>query len=431
MDIIYENVDDKRYCRNIIERTASDSDYQRALKVLTEYLYKIYQKEVILIIDEYDMPIQSGWNYGFYEEAIDFTRGLFSGALKDNPCLFKGVLTGIYRVAKESIFSGLNNLKVYTVLDKKYSEYFGFTQNEVESLVESLKLTNDKEITSNLKKWYNGYNFGGNIIYNPWSVINFLYSREFKPYWINTSSNHLVISTIEKNLIDDYTFRQELEKLISGEKIDKKIDDASALRELEYDPDSIWALFLFSGYLKAEERHEDPITEETKYFCSIPNTEVTRFYKNTVVKWLRKANRNILSDMTNPLLQGNGEIFCEKLRNYVLDTLSYFDFQGNPENTYHLLLLGMFSHLSGGYWIKSNRESGLGRYDICLKAKNKENYSAIIEIKPSADRIQKAMKQIEDKEYVRELVSEGYTRILKVALGVDGKKIDTVVLENT
>jgi hypothetical protein len=279
-----------------------------------------------------------------------------------------------------------------------------------------------------LKNWYNGYKFGGRTIYNPWSVVNFLYDKELQPYWINTSSNNLIIEQIEKNMLLDESFRVSIEDLIGGKTIEKRIDDASALRELNYDPDSIWTLFLFSGYLKVENKHLHRQTEEFLYDCSVPNTEVLRFYKKTVINWLQKPARNILYDLADPLITGNGEIFCEKLKKYVMNTLSYFDLKGEPENTYHMILLGMFAHLTGGYWILSNRESGKGRYDICLKAKDKNNYSAVIEIKAKGSQktVEEAMMQIEEKEYVRDLESEGYTKILKISLAVDGKDIEVI-----
>lgn len=423
--ILKSDIERKNF-EGILNKTAGMADYQDSLKNLTEYLFRVYDKPVLLIIDEYDVPIQSGWISDYYEDIIDFMKGFLSGALKDNAFLFKGVLTGIYRVAKESIFSGLNNLKVYTTLKERYSTYFGFTQSEINLLVNELNI-NDEAFENNLKLWYNGYNFGGNIIYNPWSVINCLFDREFQPYWINTSSNDLIIKTLESNLKGDSTFREEIEHLIAGETIEKVIDDASALREIESDPDAIWSLFLFSGYLKVENKREDSTTEEIKYDCSVPNREVIRFYRKTVVKWLRKADTHILNDITKPLLKGDGTLFVQNLKKYVIESLSYYDLKGEPENTYHMLLLGMFAHLSGGYWIKSNRESGLGRYDIMLKAKDKANFSAIIEIKASVEKTADGMVQIEEKAYITELESEGYTNILKVSLGVDGKNVDVFV----
>jgi hypothetical protein len=424
---LLEDAYEHQYYTDILNGNASDADYQRGFFKLTEYLYKTYNQPVMLIIDEYDVPIQSGWSHGYYAEVIDFMRGLLSGALKDNSFLFKGVLTGIYRVAKESIFSGLNNLIVYTVLDRDYSTYFGFTENEVEGLFNAFDV--NAEDRENIKRWYNGYNFGGNIVYNPWSLLNYLKFKELQPYWINTSSNNLIIEQIEKNMLGDETFRASVEELIGGNKIEKRIDDASALRELDDDPDSIWTLFLFSGYLKVENKHFKQQTEEYLYDCSVPNTEVLRFYKKTVINWLQKPARNILYDLTNPLITGDGEQFCEKLKKYVMNTLSYYDLKGEPENTYHMILLGVFAHLTGGYWILSNRESGKGRFDILLKAKNKADYSAVIEIKAKGtqEAADDGMRQIEDKAYVQELISEGYTRILKVSLAVSGKDIEARV----
>ncbi|HOO33685.1 MAG TPA: AAA family ATPase [Thermotogota bacterium] len=421
---VLKNDFERNYFDAVKNQTATSADYKDSLKNLTEYLFRVYDKPVLLIIDEYDVPIQSGWISDYYDEIIDFMKGFLSGALKDNAFLFKGVLTGIYRVAKESIFSGLNNLKVYTTLKERYSSYFGFTQDEINLLVNELNI-NDEVFEDNLKLWYNGYNFGGNIIYNPWSVINCLFDREFQPYWINTSSNDLIISLIEENMKIDDEFRKLIEKLISGETITELIDDSAALRDLQSKPDSIWTLFLFSGYLKAESY----TLKRGKYNCKlrIPNEEVRIFFQDTVLYWLEKSGRRILTSITKPLLNGDGEVFVEKLKQYVLETLSYFDIKEEPENTYHMLLLGMFAHLTDEYWIKSNRESGHGRFDIMLKAKDKTNFSAIIEIKASVEKTADGMVQIEEKAYTTELESEGYTNILKVSLGVDGKNVEALV----
>ena len=416
-----------QYCRKLLNGTASNVDYQNALKNLTRYLYQVHQKPVILIIDEYDVPIQSGWLNGYYDEIIDMMKGILSGALKDNPHLFKGVLTGIYRVAKESIFSGLNNLKVYTLLKERYHPYFGFTEAEIEKLLKTLEVEPDSEVRKNLRSWYDGYTFGGKKIYNPWSVLNYLYDQELQPYWIGTSSNDLIITLIDKNLKDDGIFRTEIETLIAGDSIEKTINESAALRDMEYSVDAIWALFLFSGYLKPDTQ----TLTKGKYDCAlkIPNEEVMIFFRDTVITWLNKAGRRILSDMTKPLLEGNARLFCEKLEKYVRDTLSYYDIHEAAENTYHILILGMFAHLSDDYFIRSNRESGLGRYDICLKAKDKKHYSAIIEIKAQSGETAKGLEQIDNKDYARELESEGYTKVIKVALGVDGKAIQTAYIE--
>jgi hypothetical protein len=312
-------------------------------------------------------------------------------------------------------------------MDEAYATYFGFTEIEMEHLFNAFDIANEDR--EKAKRWYNGYNFGGKVVYNPWSILNYLRFKDLKPYWINTSSNNLIIEQIEKNMLVDESFRLSVEKLLSGKVVEKRLDDASALRELEYDPDSIWTLFLFSGYLKAENKQYNEKTEEYFYDCSIPNTEVLRFYKKTVIHWLQKPARNILYNLVDPLLTGDGEKFCEKLKQFVMNTLSFYDLKREPENTYHMILLGMFAHLTGGYWIKSNRESGKGRFDICLKAKDKSDFSAIIEIKSmGTDKAaQDALNQIDEKEYIQELVSEGYSRILKISLAVDGKDVVALV----
>lgn len=422
--------DDILYYNSIIKRTASEVDYQNALKNLIDYLKMATNKNIILLIDEYDVPIQSGWSNGFYDEIIDFMRVFLSAALKDNPNLFKGVLTGIYRVAKESIFSGLNNLKVFTIMDNKYTNYFGFTETEIVTILKSMNLQSNEEIKKGIREWYNGYRMGKNIIYNPWSVINYLYDHTLKPYWINTSSNDLIISLIEKNMLERDSFREEIELLLSGNSIEKPIDEASALRDIENNPDAIWTLFLFSGYITTLEKVESDFGVDEVYSCSIPNKEVTRFFRKTVLQWLKKADRITIDRMAQNLINGNGEKFCESLKEYVRETLSYFDLKQEVENSYHMLLLGIFAQLQDSYNIRSNRESGLGRPDILLKAKDKKHYSAVIELKAESSQkaLDEAMRLIEEKDYVRELESEGYTRILKVALGVDGKSVEGKVL---
>jgi hypothetical protein len=422
---VFQNDMEKQVYQAIIYKTADLADYKASLKNLTEYLYRAYQKPVLLLVDEYDVPIQSGWTHSYYDEVIDFMQGLLSGALKDNSFLFKGVLTGIYRVAKESIFSGLNNLSVFTVMDEAYATYFGFTESEMERLFNAYDLS--KEDRENAKRWYNGYSFGGKVVYNPWSVINYLRFRELKPYWINTSSNNLIQETISLNMKGKEKFRSDIEKLLTGETIKKIIDDSAALRELRIKPNSIWALFLFSGYLKPE----TAVLKAGKYNCQlkIPNEEVMIFFQDTVLDWLSVTDPDVLYDMAESLTNGDGVGFCEELKQFIMNTLSYYDIKQEPENTYHMILLGMFAHLTEGYWIKSNRESGKGRFDLCLKAKDRNDFSAIIEIKPKGTEkaAQDGMDQIEEKAYVQELVSEGYSNILKISLAVDGKDVVAIV----
>src|SRR6056297_76571 len=452
--VLRPGIEIKTY-ENIINKESHIAEYQDSLKNLTEYLYRAYQKPVILIIDEYDVPIQSGWSNGYYEDVIDFMQGLLSGALKDNSFLFKGVLTGIYRVAWDSvnqseslgiskgeiplpsIFSGLNNLSVLTVFDEDYATYFGFTETEVERLLNAFDV--NAEERENIKRWYNGYIFGGHVVYNPWSVLNYLRYKDLMPYWVNTSSNNLIQEIIDTKMKEKERFRDDIEQLIIGESIEKSIDDSSALRELRTKPNAIWTLFLFSGYLKPETK----VLKAGKYECmlKIPNEEVMVFFKDTVLEWLSIQDPDIFYDMAESLTHGDGEQFCEELKSFVLGALSYYDIKSEPENTYHMILLGMFAHLTGGYWILSNRESGKGRFDVCLKAKDKNDYSAVIEIKANntdgtgsliressnLSHLSPGMEQIEDKAYVQDLVSQGYTRILKVSLAVDGKDIETLV----
>ena len=424
--------EDRDFFMEILRKEADIAEYMLALEKLTQMLSQHHQKKVLVLIDEYDVPIQSGWTDEYYDDVIEFMRVFLISALKDNPYLSKGVLTGVYRVAKESIFSALNNLAVFPLTEESYSQYFGFTQEETRWAIEEIfsqEGKTEQEIEDAMKEvhqWYNGYRFGSHTIYNPWSIISYLRYRDAKPYWVNTSDNQLILSLVHQKLQEDKeSFRQEMATLLEGKELIKPFDDSTSLHEIKGAHNAIWPLFVMSGYLKAQLYQKEGTG--TKYALSIPNLEVQSFFEKTITAWLNQASQKGISDMETKLTEGKPETFAQMLQTLAIDTLSYYDIQkDHPEQTYHMLLLGMLTQVQHLYHIRSNRESGQGRYDILLKPKagKPDLYGVIIEIKKGTDKLDQAMEQIRQKEYAQELRSEGCARIMAIALGVEGKQVE-------
>lgn len=399
-----------------------------ALGNLTRYLYKHFDKRVIVLIDEYDVPIQEGYMSGYYEEIVSFQRVMFTDLLKDNNNVEKALVTGILRVAKESIFSGLNNLEVDTMLSNKFSDKFGFTQQEVDNFLTYYKLE-DKKLE--IREWYNGYIFGNNTIYNPWSVLNYAENNEdgFMPYWINSSANDLIKRLLLKG---DQGIKIELEELIAGKSITKAIDENIVMGEVEDSNENIWAFLLLSGYLKTIKKE----TIRGRRVCElkIPNEEVHIFFENIVKKWfLESMTSERYEEMLRTLINGDIENFGYVFKRFVLNNLSYFDVSGKePEKVYHAFVLGMLVSLSDNYEVKSNKESGYGRYDVMIIPKDVSKQGIIIEFKKidelskeSIDEAtKKALKQIEDKKYESELLSKGITKIIKLAIVFKNKEVE-------
>lgn len=419
--------DEKRDFNKIINREADLVLLTASIKKLTNYLYKYYNKKAILLIDEYDVPIQESYMRDYYDNMILLIRNMLSDALKDNIYLEKAMITGILRVAKESIFSGLNNLQVNSILGYNFNEKFGFTEDEIEKL---LNYYNSMDNIENIKKWYNGYVFGGKIIYNPWSVLNYLIKKRegFMPYWINSSSNDLIKKLLLKG---DNNMKLELEELINGSTISKVIDDNIVMSEVEDSNENIWSFLLMSGYLKAvkTENIEGILNCELK----IPNQEVLIFYNNLIKKWFLETITNQKYElMLNMLISGNIRVFEGLFKEFVINNLSYFDVSGKePERVYHAFVLGMLVSLSNNYEIKSNKESGYGRYDVMIIPKDISKIGIIIEFKKIDyfldDTIEEAttaaLKQIEDRKYEQELISKGVKEIVKLAIVFKGKEI--------
>lgn len=419
---------EKEVFYDIIAKKANQIELEFSIKKLGDLLNRYYGSKPVLLIDEYDMPIHSAFMNGFYDQFIGFISNLLSSCLKDNLNLEKAVLTGILRVAKESIFSGLNNLKVNSMLSKESSDKFGFTEQEVN------KCLNDYQISkrfAEVKDWYDGYNFCGNEIYNPWSILNFVLDQQFKPFWVNTSGNELIRTLIQTAKPD---IKKDLEILVEKGSVNKEINDNIVYSEVNQNDNSLWNFLLMSGYLRYDNYNYDEKAE--LYFADlrIPNKEVSSLFRNDVIrKWFHDTSGDhtidsILSNLTN----GDLDSFKYSFIDFCISSFSYFDVSGKePEKFYHAFVLGMIISLRDQYLIKSNRESGYGRYDIMLIPKDISQRAIIFEFKRvnhHADEdfttaFQDAKKQIIEKQYANELLALGIQNIVNVVAVFDKKEV--------
>ena len=390
-----------------------DADWENSLKNLLRYLYEYYNKKVVVLIDEYDTPIVSGYNNGYKKEVLDLYCSLYSTVLKSNTHLQFSVMTGILRIAKEGIFSGLNNLKVNNIFSEKYSEYYGMTENEI---LEGLKYYNLEYEINDVKDWYDGYQFGNIEVYNPWSIINFLDNGKLKPYWQGTAGNETINELLDrgnKELSDD------LEKLFRKETIYKKIRDFT---EFTADINEIWELFLYSGYLTTSGEQKNK-----EYSLRIPNREIMEFFEDRFIDRFT-GNYQKFSDTIRYLRAGNIEKFGEVLQNEVISSLSYFD-TDKDEKYYKVFLIGIFVALMNDYIRLSERESGYGRADLILEPKKKEKPGYIFEFKVAGSEeelesyAEEGFEQIEEKKYDIELINHGVTEIIYIGLAFYKKKI--------
>ena len=390
-----------------------DADWENSLKNLLRYLYEYYNKKVVVLIDEYDTPIVSGYNNGYKKEVLDLYRSLYSTVLKSNTHLQFSVMTGILRIAKEGIFSGLNNLKVNNIFSEKYSEYYGMTENEV---LEGLKYYNLEYEINDVKDWYDGYQFGNTEVYNPWSIINFLDNGKLKPYWQGTAGNETINELLDrgnKELFDD------LEKLFRKETIYKKIRDFT---EFTADINEIWELFLYSGYLTTSGEQKNK-----EHSLRIPNREIMEFFEDRFIDRFT-GNYQKFSDTIRYLRAGNIEKFGEVLQNEVISSLSYFD-TDKDEKYYKVFLIGIFVALMSDYVRLSERESGYGRADLILEPKKKEKPGYIFEFKVAGSEeelesyAEEGFEQIKEKKYDTELINRGVTEIIYIGLAFYKKKL--------
>ncbi|ERK65992.1 hypothetical protein HMPREF1984_01933 [Leptotrichia sp. oral taxon 215 str. W9775] len=389
------------------------ADWENSLKNLLRYLYEYHNKKVVVLIDEYDTPIVSGYNNGYKKEVLALYRSLYSTVLKSNAHLQFSVMTGILRIAKEGIFSGLNNLKVNSIFSEKYSEYYGMTEEEV---LEGLKYYNLEYEINDVKDWYDGYQFGNIEVYNPWSIINFLDNGKLKPYWQGTAGNETINELLDrgnKEIFDD------LEKLFRKEIVYKKIRDFT---EFTDDINEIWELFLYSGYLTTSGEQKDK-----EHPIRIPNREIMEFFEDRFIDRFT-GNYQKFSDTIRYLRAGNIEKFGEILQNEVISSLSYFD-TDKDEKYYKVFLIGIFVALMNDYVRLSERESGHGRADLILEPKKKENPGYIFEFKVSKSEeelesyAEEGFGQIKEKKYDTELINHGVTEIIYIGLAFYKKKL--------
>jgi hypothetical protein len=415
------------YFKRIIDLKGSKGNYEKSLEKLLIFLYRYYNERAVILIDEYDAPVHAGFNHGYYDEVINFIRNFLCGGLKDtDQYLEKSVITGIMRIAKESIFSGLNNPGVYTLLSEEFDDKFGFTEKELEVMLKDFNLL---DRYAEVQKWYNGYRFGEKIIYNPWSIINFLGSKrkKLKPYWINTSDNKMVEGLLSKG---GKELKKELELLIRGETMEKAIEEDIVLKDVKTDEDLMWSFLLMAGYLKQTFIRRDDVMEKTYYSLLIPNKEVRSTYTRIIRRYFStKIENSQLKIMLKALLEGDIDVFEEIFSDYVMTAMSFFDMGAEPEKVYHAFVMGLFLWLSPGYQVKSNRESGYGRYDIMIIPQEKSKLGFIIEFKKTRKKetlesaVKSALAQIEEKKYQTELIDLGIKNIKKLAIVFKGKEV--------
>lgn len=417
---------EQEYFRKVMEGKANEVELTSSLQKLSKMLSAHYGKAPIIIIDEYDTPIQEGYSKDFYDEIIGFMRNFFSGAFKDNKYLSYGFLTGILRIAQESIFSGLNNLTVNSVMDDEYDEFFGFTETEVQKMLKDYGVSDKEE---ELRSWYDGYIFGSKEIYNPWSVINYV-SKGCLPqaYWVNTGRNE-VLEDVLNTATEDIT--EKLFSLLQGERVVARIDQNVVYRSLSEDPASIYSLLLVAGYLKAPKKE---LQGDGAWLCevSIPNREIAAVYKSEILSHLMHIGaltRTTASRIAESLYTLDLDKLQKGIAEYLNKSISYYD--SGAEGFYHGLVLGLIAMMDNQYKIKSNRESGDGRYDISLFPREKRFPGIIMELKSEKELnaedldslSSEALDQINTKRYAEEMIEDGITEILKLGIAFSGKKV--------
>ena len=426
----------ERIALDQIREDMRDEDASMALNLLTTLLAKIHRKKVLLCLDEYDTPLQEAYIHGYWDELVASTRSMFNNAFKTNPLLERGIMTGITRVSKESIFSDLNNLDVVTITSDKYASAFGFTEEEVFASLEQQDF--DEEAKLEVKQWYDGFTFGSRTdIYNPWSVTNYLDKRKLDTYWANTSGNGLIGKLLRTG---EPEIKSQFETLMKGGEVTVSIDEQIIYNQLDTDPDAVWSLMLATGYLKIvhamTEKEAADLDSERLYTLAMTNLEVRRMFSKMVQDWFSQTRG--LSRFAKAMLQGDVRGMTQYLNDIMLTSMSSFDGGKNPsiklpENFYHGLVLGLLAENSRDYVITSNRESGYGRYDVVMEPKENGKMAAILEFKvfdrldeeiTLEDTAQNALHQIEEKQYESALLDRGIPagNILKYGFAFQGKE---------
>jgi Predicted AAA-ATPase/PD-(D/E)XK nuclease superfamily len=410
--------------------------YWESLLDLSAHLHRYHGEKVAILIDEYDTAIHAGFSAGYYDLVVQFFRNFLSGGLKDNPHLWKGVLTGILRVAKESIFSGLNNLSVFSMLRTEFSASFGFTPDEVAGLARAV---GREAALPEMERWYNGYRFAGQVIYNPWSVLNFLASEDQvpQPYWLSTSSLDLVRDLLVARAGEH---AGEIEALLQGKSITKRIDENVSLRDLPPDADLVWGFLLFTGYLTATRvRRRDDLVEAR---LKIPNREVRAAYRTAFRTWLAQAlgDGDRVRTLCRALLAGDAETAERLLEDLVLRSLSFHDTgqgPGEPERVYHAFMLGLLVWLGPRYRVSSNREAGYGRCDVMIVPRAPGQAGVVMELK-SVDKRRKetpakamaaALRQLRERAYAAEVRAAGAGAVREIGVVFDGKRVRVAIAE--
>ena len=414
---------DKRKFEKVLYEQ-EDADYIMSLKFLADSLYKYYGEKAIILIDEYDAPIINAFDKGYYNEAINFFQTFYSSALKTNNSLKYGVLTGITRIIKEGIFSGLNNLYVNTILSRDYSEYFGLLESEV---VEMLDYFDMKYKIEEVREWYNGYIFGESEVYNPWSIVNYVREKEIKAYWANVSGNTLLENMLNHAGESVY---EDLKRFTDGESIEKYISDGTTIKSLLSNDDEIWQLLLYSGYLTKDEKQEKE-SDSNVYNLKIPNKEIRKYFGNMFLN--RFFGTEVKTNILIKALEG-GDIkkFEETLGEIMINMLSHFDLDKEMEKIYQVFMIGLVGFLMGKYEIISNDESGYGRYDLAMIPIKSNEKAYLMEFKISKtkkgmeEKAQKALKQIDEKKYDTKLKARGIKNILKIGVAFYGKEVKVV-----
>lgn len=404
--------EDKKLFQKIAGRKADYDDYSGALEFLSRCLSQATDEKSVILIDEYDVPLENAYFKGFYDEMTDFIRSLFESALKTNDHLQFAVITGCLRISKESIFTGLNHLKIISILDQRYSEHFGFTEAEIQQMMNYYGVENRFPV---MKEWYDGYAFGSTEVYNPWSVINFMYDlcadiNAFpRPYWINTSSNDIIKDLIARA---DREMKGQIETLLDGKTLDIQVHEEVTYEDIHSDGENLWNFLYFTGYLARESDYF-----KGKYVflkVRIPNVEIMTIYENTITNWMKDLiKKEDFHDLYRAMEEGDAQRMTGILNRQLFRTISFYD---SAENFYHGFLTGILSQ-SENYLVKSNRESGNGRSDIMVRSPSLRGRSFVLEVKVSEsvedleNDAEKALQQIYEKKYMEELRTEGYRKI--------------------
>ena len=417
---------EKEEYRSVMQKKSSLATLRSSLYMLIDILARYHKQNVYVLIDEYDTPVHAAYLHNYYDDMMEFMRGFLGDGLKDNSCLERAVLTGVFRVAKESIFSGLNHFACHTLLGKRFCDKFGLIEEEVFALLQEQGLSCAME---EMSVWYNGYQIGEYAIYNPWSILQCIeHHGTLQPYWINTSDNALIRKML---LCGSAMLKKDLEEVLQGKAIIKPLKEEMIFGSLSREESAVWSLLLFSGYLTLKE-HIYCENHVLLYSLQVPNQEILSFYRTIITDWfcdvLSSAECSQL--LFNSLVQGDVDTFVSLFQEFIMMSMSYYDISGQePERVYHAFILGFFVFLKNTHYVQSNRESGFGRYDVCVIPKDQTKLGIVMEFKKAAKKesletaAKKALLQIKERNYVQELYSRGIRNVLYLGLAFRGKQI--------